>query len=202
MRYAMVIDIRRCIGCNACTIACKQKNATPPGVFYSRVLISEKGKYPSSRMVPLPILCMHCQEPACEQVCPTGATIKMENGIVRVDADKCIGCRSCMVACPYSARFFNFRKADPYYSEKDYTVYEKVRQNDLKVGTVGKCDFCIDRVEAGLEPSCVQTCPGKARIFGDLDDPNSEVSKAIAQRDGYQLYPELGTDPSVYYLPG
>lgn len=202
MRYAMVIDLHRCIGCNACTVACKQKNATPKGVFYTRVLISETGKYPSARLVATPILCMHCKEPECERVCPTGATYKMSNGVVRVDAEKCIGCRSCMIACPYNARFFNFGKTEPYYIEKAFSAYEVVRQKDFISGTVGKCDFCIDRVEAGLEPSCVQTCPAKARIFGNLDDPNSQVSKLIMSRGGYQLNSELGTDPSVYYLPG
>lgn len=201
MRYGMVIDLRRCIGCNACSIACKQKNATGPGVFYSRVLISEVGKYPNARMTPLPLLCMHCDEPPCESVCPTGATHRLANGVVIVDEQMCIGCRACMIACPYNARFFNMGKPKPYYPELGFTVFEEVSNQGLIVGTVGKCDFCIDRVEAGMEPSCVQTCPPRARFFGDLDDSNSEVSQLIMSRNGYALHTELGTKPSVYYLP-
>jgi molybdopterin-containing oxidoreductase family iron-sulfur binding subunit len=143
---------------------------------------------------------MHCNNAPCAEVCPTGATEQHANGVVTVDADKCIGCRYCQVACPYDARAFNFGKPEPYYADMDLTPYEEARNGEHKVGTVGKCDFCSDRVELGEEPACVKACISGARIFGDLDDPNSEVSRLIAQRDARQFHPELGTDPSVYYI--
>lgn len=204
MRYGMVLDLQRCVGCNACSIACKQEQATPPGVLYSRVLTTESGEYPNTRLSYLPLLCMHCENPSCETVCPTGATQKLENGIVIVDADKCIGCRYCMVACPYNARYFNYEPSRGYYPEAELTAYEQVNADrpNLITGIVEKCNFCQERVEAGEDPACVATCPAGARIFGDLDDPTSEVSKLLAAHNGRQLYPELGNDPSVYYIKG
>lgn len=201
MRFIMVLDVGRCVGCQACTVACKQKNATPPGMFYSRVLISEEGVYPNSRIRFQPILCMHCAKAPCDRVCPTGATEKHSNGIVTIDADKCIGCRYCMIACPYNARSFNYGPLKPQYEKQDLTPFELSRRGDHVMGQVQKCDFCADRVAEGLEPKCVETCPAKARFFGDLDDPGSEVAKIVYRRDAYQLHPELGTGPSVYYLP-
>jgi Fe-S-cluster-containing dehydrogenase component len=202
MRYAMVIDMSRCIGCHACTAACKVKNGTPPGIFYTKVLQSEVGSYPKVRLSFQPVLCMHCNDAACVDVCPTGATQKLDNGIVAVDQNKCIGCRYCMAACPFNARYFNFGQAEEAYPGKGLTPYEQVRSQEHAIGTVGKCDFCQDRLAQGKQPACVQACVSGARIFGDLDDPNSEVSHLIVTRGGYQLHPELGTDPSVYYLPG
>ncbi len=202
MRYGMVIDLKKCVGCNACSVACRQHNATPPGILYSRVPTWEEGEYPNTRLKVLPLLCMHCAEPPCETVCPTGATMKQENGIVTINPDLCIGCRYCMVACPYNARFFNFSEPEGYFPGMDFTAYEEAHKGEHIKGTVEKCDFCIERVEAGELPICVQTCPAIARYFGDLDDPNSEVSRLIATRGGYTLHPELGTQPSVFYLPG
>ena len=200
MRYGMVIDLRRCIGCNACSLACKQENSTGPGIFWSRTIVSEKGRYPKARMDYLPLLCMHCENAPCVKACPTGATGKMENGTVVVDQNKCIGCRACMIACPYDARSMAL-KATPYHGEKGFTAFEEASKDDHQEGTVEKCNFCADRVKAGQKPACVLTCTTRARIFGDLDDPGSEVSKLIAARDGYQLQPQHGTEPSVFYLP-
>jgi molybdopterin-containing oxidoreductase family iron-sulfur binding subunit len=198
----MVIDLKKCVGCNACSVACRQEHGTPPGILYTRVLNLEVGTYPNTRFEFQPLLCMHCDNPPCEEVCPTGATHKLENGIVMVDTDKCIGCRYCMTACPYNARFFNYSAPKEYFPGKGKTAYEAAKSGQHVKGTVEKCTFCAERVEAGLEPACVVSCTAKARYFGDLDDPNSEVSKLIAEFGGQPLHAELGTKPSVYYLPG
>lgn len=199
MRYGMVIDLKRCIGCYGCQIVCKAENATPPGVLWARVLKKEFGKYPNVRRLSLPLLCMHCQDPACKTVCPTGATTQNGGGIVTVDETKCVGCRYCMMACPYQARYFHAKERE-YFPGQGLTPFEQVGYQRHAPGMVSKCDFCQHRLEEGLEPACVANCMCKARYFGDLDDPNSEVSRLIRDRAGYQLHPELGTDPSVYYL--
>lgn len=202
MRYGMVIDLKKCVGCNACSVACRQEHGTPPGILYTRVLNLEVGAYPNTRIEFQPLLCMHCENPPCEEVCPTGATHKLENGIVVVDADKCIGCRYCMTACPYNARFFNYSSPKEYFPGQGKTAYETAKAAEHEKGTVEKCTFCAERVEAGEQPACVMSCTAQARYFGDLDDPNSQVSKLIAELGGQPMFAELGTKPSVYYLPG
>lgn len=205
-RYGMVIDLKRCVGCYGCQISCKAEHFTPPGITWAVVLKAEEGKFPSVRRLSLPLLCMHCAEPACEKVCPSGATVKEADGTVTVDKETCIGCRYCMVACPYGARYFNDRELNYYGSYR--TPYEEMgaappggEASEHRTGRVEKCDLCSQRRERGLEPACVANCMTKARYFGDLEDPYSEVSRLIREKGGFQLNPELGTDPSVYYLP-
>ncbi len=176
--YGMLIDLRRCIGCHACSVACKAEFDVPLGVFRSWVEYAEKGDFPNVRRSFLPRLCNHCNNPPCVGVCPTGATWKREeDGIVVIDPDLCIGCKYCILACPYDARFIN-----------------------PVTGSADKCDFCLHRVEQGLVPSCVNTCIGGARIFGDLNDPESEISRMIATNPVTVIRPEQGTVPNVFYI--
>ena len=200
MRYGMVINLQRCIGCDACTMACKTANGTPPGIFWSHVIHKEVGEYPTARMDYTPVLCMHCKNAPCVTACPTGASIKEANGIVHVDKGKCIGCKQCVVVCPYQARWFLDTKIKGYFPEFGLTKKEERNYADFDFGKVTKCNFCLDRVAVGDEPACVHTCPADARIFGDLDDPNSEVSKLLRYRGPQPLGPEFGTEPSVFYI--
>ncbi|MFC2068725.1 sulfate reduction electron transfer complex DsrMKJOP subunit DsrO [Chloroflexota bacterium] len=197
-RWGMVLDLSRCIGCYACVMACKTENGTPKGVFWAKVLEQEVGKFPSARRVFWPVLCNHCQAPTCVEVCPSGATNQRPDGIVEVDYNKCIGCRYCIQACPYNIRVF-MDEIEGYFP-KELTPYEKVKYEEWQAGTVTKCTFCVHRVDNNLEPACVIACPSGARVFGDLDDPNSKVSMLIRKFRGTQLRPEAATDPSVYYL--
>jgi Fe-S-cluster-containing dehydrogenase component len=213
VRYGMVIDLLRCIGCFGCQLACKAENATPKGILWARVEEKEIGKFPSVRKIYLPLLCMHCREPECEKVCPTKATTKREDGIVDIDDTKCIGCRYCMTACPYGSRYF--MDGIKSYFDNAITPYEDFGYKKWQKGVTVKCNMCKDRIENGIKrglnpgidraatPACVINCMSKARYFGDLDDPTSEVSRLIATGQAFQLLPEIGTDPQVYYLaPG
>jgi tetrathionate reductase subunit B len=178
VHYGMVIDTRRCSGCHACSVACKSEFNVPLGLTRSWVEYVEKGDYPNVSRGFLPRLCNHCRHPACVDVCPTGATYKREeDGIVVVDEDICIGCKYCLQACPYDARFIN-----------------------PNTGSADKCDFCLHRVRQGVAPSCVNTCQGKARVFGDVNDPESEVARLIATNPVTVLRPGQGTEPMVFYI--
>ncbi len=208
----MVIDLKRCIGCYSCAVACKQEHFLPPGIFWNRLLISETGQYPRVSKQIYPVSCNHCKEAICVKVCPTRATTRRKDGIVVIDAQKCVGCRYCVVACPYQQRTYLSEDKREYFPGQGPTELETIgrRLYPLQARTTLKCNFCQERIDsqAGLRPgvdreaspACVITCPTKARYFGDLDDPESEVSLLIKSREGYQLHPEYGTQPSVYYI--
>lgn len=199
MHYGMAIDLRRCIGCQSCTTACKVKNGMPSGAFLSKVIVREVGEYPNTRIHYIPMLCMQCMKPACLEACPTGATTKRADGVVTIDTNKCIGCKYCIAVCPYEARV---QVENTSYYAGSETVWEKNQKSRHPEGRVVKCDFCISRLEADKKsrPLCVQTCPTQARVFGDLDDPNSDISKLVNSSSAYQIHAELGTAPSIYYL--
>jgi molybdopterin-containing oxidoreductase family iron-sulfur binding subunit len=201
MRYGMVIDLQKCTGCNSCTVACRAEKGTPAGVHFHKVMKYEVGKYPNAKMKFLPMPCMHCQDPPCLKVCPTGATYIHPDGLVLLDEKICIGCRACMVACPYESRQFLWEIRN-YYPGSPPTPYEKIKQKGFEKGTVVKCNFCLQRLEEGKEPACVATCPATARTFGDLDDPENEVSRLIVMHRGSRFREELGTEPSVFYIKG
>ncbi len=208
--WTMVIDLRKCIGCSACTISCNSENVLPPGVVYRPVVEEELGEYPNvtRRFIPRP--CMQCDNPPCVPVCPVSATWKRPDGIVTIDYDVCIGCRYCIMACPYNARTFDFGeqytdgtpKAMPYETRPNFEYQvEWPRESDKSpIGNARKCHFCIHRIESGMLPSCTTSCIGGATYFGDANDPDSLVSKLIGQPNVIRLKEELGTQPRVYYL--
>jgi len=201
MRYGIVIDLSKCVGCNSCTVACRAEHGTPAGIQYHKVRKYEVGKYPAAKMKFLPMPCMHCQDPPCLRVCATGATYQRDDGLVLIDDKKCMGCKYCVLACPYESRQL-IEVIESYYSGNNPTPYEVLKQKDLKKGVVCKCDFCAARLAVGHLPACVETCPAQARDFGDIDDPGSQVSRLIAANGGTPLRIELGTKPSVYYIKG
>lgn len=201
-RWGMVFDLKRCIGCNACTVACKQENTTPDGVLWTKTVSEEIGKYPNVTRAYIPLICNHCDDPPCERVCPTKATYMRKDGIVMVDENKCIGCGACATACPYKNRYKLHQEAFDrgLYKRGLLTPFEKQGYGRFVVGTAVKCTFCHERVDAGKEPACVATCPTEARIFGDLDDPTSKVRKIIQARKGYQPLAQHNTKPKVFYV--
>jgi len=213
-RWGMVIDLQRCIGCYSCMLACKQEHYLPPGIFWNRVIISETGKYPAVTKQMYPVLCNHCKEAPCVKVCPTGATTRREDGIVLVDYNKCAGCRYCVEACPYQQRTYYSNSKKEYFPGQGFTELEVVGKElyPLQSGTVVKCNMCVERIDKGISlgltpgvdpeatPACVNACPVKARHFGNLDDPNSEISRLVNEKRASPLHPEYGTDPSTYYI--
>jgi phenylacetyl-CoA:acceptor oxidoreductase 27-kDa subunit len=212
-RWGMVIDLRRCIGCYSCVITCKQDHFLPPGIFWNRLLVGEMGDYPQVARQVYPVLCNHCRETPCVEVCPSGASRCREDGIIVVDADTCTGCAYCVVACPYQQRS-SIEAIREYFPGQGLTEYERIGRelHPYQRGTVVKCTFCAEKIDTGLlrglkpgrdreaTPGCVNNCPAKARIFGDFDDPSSNISGLVRQRKGFPLRPEFGTNPSVYYL--
>jgi phenylacetyl-CoA:acceptor oxidoreductase subunit 1 len=214
MRWGMAIELKRCIGCYECVLACKAEHFLPPEVFWNWVLIGESGKYPSVTKLIYNVRCNQCADPACVKACPTGATQQREDGIVWVDEDKCVGCRYCMIACPYQMRTMYEDGNTQYFPGQELTEHEKIGQElyPHQPGVVQKCIFCKERIDAGLAagltpgidreatPACVISCPTKAMHFGDLDDPYSEINRLIKEKKGKPFHPEYGTDPSIYYI--
>ncbi len=209
-RYGMVIDTRKCINCKACTIACKAENSTPPGVSYTVVL--EEENHQTGQLTFFSKPCFHCEKPSCVPVCPTGATYKrIEDGIVAVDYDRCIGCRYCITACPYGSRFLDY--GDEYqitdevpnsYNLSSVEYKKGLPAKGATKGVVRKCTFCIhlqnERGEYTDLPACVKTCVGKALYFGDLNDPQDHLNELLKGRAAIRLKEELGNEPNVYYL--
>jgi phenylacetyl-CoA:acceptor oxidoreductase subunit 1 len=206
----MVADLRRCVGCQTCTAACRHTNATPPGVQWRRVIDVEVGEYPNVKRAFMPVGCMHCADPPCMSVCPSTATRQRDDGIVTIDWDLCIGCAYCSVACPYQARY-KVNKAEFAYGDEP-TETEAEQYDERKLGVSTKCNFCADRVDDGLAkgltpgvdqdatPACVNSCIADALHFGDIEDPNSNVSKMLKEHKNFRMHEELGTDPGFYYL--
>jgi molybdopterin-containing oxidoreductase family iron-sulfur binding subunit len=227
VKYAMAVDLERCQGCRACTEACKIENNTAQGVFWMHVFRLETGEYPDTKMSFLPRPCQHCDNAPCVKVCPVGARFKREDGLVLTDPDRCIGCRYCELACPYGVNYFNWDNPEKLqYLDFDHPGVESVtggvippyKNPDLDrlygdeqrrtaggghlKGVMEKCTFCVHRIDKGLDPACVTTCPVQALVFGDLDDPESPVSQMKAERPHYKLLEEAGTRPSVMYFGG
>ena len=209
-RWAMIADLNRCVGCQTCTSACKHANATPPSVQWRKVLDVEAGEFPDVRRAFVPVGCMHCEDPPCMHVCPSTATRQRPDGIVTIDYDICIGCAYCAVACPYQARFKIDKPLFAYGTPE--MKHEAAREDPARLGVAQKCTFCADRIDFGLEngltpgldaeasPACVNSCIADALHFGDLDDPDSNVSRLLKENKNFRMHEELGTGPGFYYL--
>ncbi len=175
-RLGMVVDMHRCVGCSACVLACMAENDVPDGYCRDWIVHEVRGEFPNLTQEIRSERCMHCSEPPCVEVCPTGASHVGEGGVVLVHHDACTGCKACIGACPYDARYVH------------------------PEGYVDKCTFCNHRTERGQDPACVTVCPTRALTFGDLNDPESEVRKLLASRKAKVLHPEAGTEPNVFFL--
>lgn len=176
-RYGMAIDTRTCVGCMDCVVACKTENDVPEGFNRDWIAYESVGKFPTLNMEIRSERCNHCDNPPCVTCCPTGAShVSDLGGIVLVTHNECIGCKACLASCPYDARFIHPQ------------------------GYADKCTFCDHRVKVGNDPACVSVCPTHCFVFGDLDDPNSEISRVLASRKAHPLLPAAGTRPRIYYL--
>ena len=239
--WGMVIDLDKCVGCQACSLACKAENNVPHGspyeqkrhqdIYWHKVIAATEGEYPAVNTQIIPMPCMHCEHPPCVNVCPSKATFKRGDGIVIQNFRRCLGCRYCIVACPYGARNFNFKdQENEEYQRPDLPPDLASEWGGLKFGAeigpwpyphrtrgvVEKCTYCFHRIDEALlriengedieigvdvVPACVEACPTEARYFGDLDDPNSGVSKLLASRTYIKLREEMATSPKTIYLP-
>jgi len=175
-RYGMTMDVKRCVGCNACVLACKAENDLPENGFRDWIVTETRGVFPHLSQEIRSERCNHCDDPPCTDCCPTGASHINEGGIVLVDPDMCTGCKACIASCPYDARYVH------------------------PEGYVDKCTFCLHRVKEGQQPACVSICPTAALTFGDAADSSSELSKLLAKRKYKTLKPEMGLGPNVYFL--
>ena len=208
-RWTMVADLERCVGCQTCTAACRHANATSPAVQWRKVLDIEAGSFPEVSRTFVPVGCQHCADPPCVPVCPTTATRQRADGIVTIDYDLCIGCAYCEVACPYQARFLVNAPSFAYGAAMQNEIE---REDTSRLGVAQKCTFCSDRVDFGLAngltpglepratPACVNSCIADALHFGDIDDPNSNVSRLLREQKHFRMHGELGTEPSFFYL--
>ena len=176
IRYAMTVDTRRCVGCKACVLGCQAENDVPEGFCRDWIVEEVRGFYPDLRAEIRSERCNHCSNAPCVTNCPTGASHIAEGGVVLVTQDRCTGCKACMAACPYDARYVH------------------------PEGYVDKCTFCLHRVKEGKDPACTTVCPTKTLHFGDLNDPDSEVSQLLRTRKWKVNAPESGCDPNVYFL--
>lgn len=184
-RYAMVMDLRRCTGGGACMMACKAEFGVPLGVTRMWLKEENRGTYPNVSKQVMPAMCNHCDHPVCVRNCPTNATYKHPDGFVLQRYNRCIGCRTCAIACPYNAR---------------HLLPAKRTDEQLPTRIVDKCSFCIHRVSRGQAPACVEACTARAIIFGDVNDPDSEISKLLKKEKISTLRPEMGTEPMVFYI--
>jgi molybdopterin-containing oxidoreductase family iron-sulfur binding subunit len=203
--FVMVIDLSRCKNLKKCQAACNHMHHVHPGQNWIKVYPMEDADHTAPYWQPT--TCMHCDEPPCVKVCPVDATFKRQDGLVLIDSNRCIGCRFCMAACPYSTRVFNW--GDPglpeQIADESYSCETSMPQ---KKGTVGKCDFCPDMTRKGMLPHCVSACPNGVFFFGDLNEDSVtngaetfRFSDLIRDKAGYRLMEDLGTKPRVYYLP-
>lgn len=223
-QYCMVIDLNACVGCSACDIACKRENNVPESFAWSNHIVETSGTFPNVQYRYTPTLCNHCSDAPCVAVCPTTAMHKRDDGITMHDANKCIGCAACIIACPYGVIYKNKEKphiavnpdfalipngtSTPTEMKKKMGVplayYNPQRAETLPgvrpKGIPEKCTFCDHRLGEGLLPACVEACPSDARIFGDRNDPNSPPSKALGKHRARVLQAEKGTKPNVFYI--
>ena len=203
-RYAFAIEIDKCIACHSCAIACKSNNNLPQEIWWNRVeteggayMDTAAGEYPKTlSRTYWPINCQHCSNPACVTVCPTGASYVRDDGLVEINAEECINCKSCIQACPYDVRRA-YDEEPEYYVDfplGDWDAPEHVQN------TVAKCTGCANRIDRGEVPACMEFCWTRCRHWGDIDDPNSDISKLIASKDYVRLHEKEGTEPNVYYI--
>ena len=195
-RYGMLLDTKTCIGCLACTVACKVAHNNPPGVWMAPVISEEIGSYPEVHRVHLPLMCMQCEDAPCARACPTGAIKRRADGIVAIDSDVCCGSGACVVACPHGA--LQLPRTRAYYYGQP-TPFERAKGDYFPAGTAQKCDLCVDRVDRGLVPACVEACPTESRIFGDLEDPESHLSVRLRLEETDVLQTGAFTHPTVRY---